>query len=102
LPILDDAVGYWFYKLKLLESCWFGLLFLNFAVVLILDDVVRIPKLSFLSFCGADGLARHVGSSNHTPSPCWKGESQGPQKCVVVVDHDGRENVVWARSSPDK
>jgi hypothetical protein len=49
---------------KLLESRWFGLSFLNFAVVPNLDDAVQIPELSFSSFRGGDGLARHVGSSN--------------------------------------
>ena len=49
---------------ELLESRWFGLSFLNFAVVPNLDDAVQISELPFLSFHGGDGLARHVGSSD--------------------------------------
>jgi hypothetical protein len=66
VPILDDVVGF---ILELFESCWFGLLFLNFAVVY---DTVQIPELSFSSFCGGDGLARHMELLNPLPSPCGK------------------------------
>jgi hypothetical protein len=77
VPILNDAVGF---ILELFESRWFGLSFPNFAVVSILDDTVRIPELSFLSFRGGDGSARHVESSNLLPSPC---ERVSPRRISV-------------------